>query len=68
MTLDLSLLTPDEATFIELRFGLASGYPATLEELATMMGVRRERVRMIEQRLIRKLRASHCGISSTCMS
>ena len=31
----------------------------TLEELAEMMGVRRERVRMIEQRLLRTLRGAH---------
>lgn len=59
MSFDLSVLSPDEAQFIRLRFGLDSGRPATLEELAEVMGVRRERVRMIEQRLLRTLRRSH---------
>jgi DNA-directed RNA polymerase sigma subunit (sigma70/sigma32) len=68
MSFDLSLLTPDEARFIELRFGLVSGYPATLEELADLMGVRRERVRMIEQRLVRKLRSAHRDGASMSMS
>lgn len=59
MNFDLSVLSPDEAQFIRLRFGLDTGRSATLEELAEMMGVRRERVRMIEQRLLRTLRATH---------
>lgn len=59
MSFDLSVLSPDEAQFIRLRFGLDSGRPATLEELADAMGVRRERVRMIEQRLLRTLREAH---------
>ena len=61
MSIDLSVLSPDEAQFIRLRFGLESGRSATLEELADIMGVRRERVRMIEQRLLRTLRAAHGG-------
>lgn len=59
MSFDLSVLSPDEAQFIRLRFGLDTGRPATLEELADIMGVRRERVRMIEQRLLRTLREAH---------
>mgnify|MGYP006285214273 FL=1 len=59
MNFDLSVLSPDEAKFIRLRFGLDTGRSATLEELAAVMGVRRERVRLIEQRLLRTLRAAH---------
>jgi RNA polymerase primary sigma factor len=68
MSFDLSVLSPDEAQFIRLRFGLESGRAATLEELADIMGVRRERVRMIEQRLLRTLRAAHRGESDANVS
>jgi RNA polymerase primary sigma factor len=68
MSFDLSALSPDEAQFIRLRFGLDSGRSATLEELAEIMGVRRERVRMIEQRLLRTLRAANRDDSDFDMS
>jgi len=41
---------------IELRFGLRDGQPRTLEEVARVFGVTRERVRQLEQRGLDRLR------------
>jgi RNA polymerase primary sigma factor len=41
---------------IELRFGLRDGRPRTLEEVARVIGVTRERVRQVEQRGLDRLR------------
>ena len=49
-------LTPREAEVLRLRFGLASGQPCSLSEIATAIGVSRERVRQIEAEASRKLR------------
>ena len=52
----LSTLSQREAEIIRLRFGIASGYPRTLEEVGKIFNVTRERVRQIEAKAIRKLR------------
>ncbi len=52
----LSTLSTREAEIIRLRFGIASGYPRTLEEVGKIFNVTRERVRQIEAKAIRKLR------------
>lgn len=52
----LSLLTPRERDVIEGRFGLAGRQEETLDELATKLGVGKERVRQIEAKALRKLR------------
>ena len=39
-----------------LRFGIADGYPRTLEEVGSVFNVTRERVRQIEAKALRKLR------------
>lgn len=51
-------LTARERRVIELRYGLSSagGYTRTLEEIATEMGLTRERIRQIEVNALRHLR------------
>jgi RNA polymerase primary sigma factor len=39
-----------------LRFGIADGYPRTLEEVGQEFGVTRERIRQIETKTLAKLR------------
>jgi RNA polymerase primary sigma factor len=41
---------------LNLRFGLADGYPRTLEEVGKQFSVTRERIRQIEAKALRKLR------------
>ena len=43
---------------IELRHGMQDGVQYTLEQIGTMMGITRERVRQIESRALEKLRSS----------
>jgi RNA polymerase primary sigma factor len=45
-----------EADAIRLRFGLDDGVPKTLEEIGTIWGVSRERVRQVETKAMLKLR------------
>jgi RNA polymerase primary sigma factor len=52
----LRSLTPREREVIELRFGLRDGQPRTLEEVARIYGITRERIRQIEARGLLKLR------------
>ena len=52
----LRSLAPRDREVIELRFGLHDGRPRSLEEVAQLFGVTRERVRQIESRGLRKLR------------
>lgn len=52
----LATLTEKEKTVILLRFGLADGRTSTLEEVASIFQVTRERIRQIEQRGMRKLK------------
>jgi RNA polymerase primary sigma factor len=52
----LSSLAPRDREVIELRYGLREGPPLTLEEVARVFGVTRERVRQIELRGLEKLR------------
>ena len=49
-------LTPRDRRVIELRFGLRDGRPRTLEEVARVFGVTRERVRQLERRALARLR------------
>lgn len=52
----LTDLTDRERKVLELRFGLADGYPHTLEEVGEELGVTRERIRQIEIKALEKLR------------
>ena len=53
----LATLTEREQYVITMRFGLADGIPHTLEEVGQTMGVTRERIRQIEAKSLKKLRA-----------
>ena len=50
------LLTDREKLVLELRFGLLSGNPKTLEEVSQAIGRTRERVRQIQNQALKKLR------------
>ena len=52
----LKSLAPREREVIELRFGLRDGHPKTLDEVAHVYGITRERNRQIEARGLLKLR------------
>ena len=52
----LTSLSERERQVLELRFGLADGYPRTLEEVGRQFRVTRERIRQIEAKALRKLR------------
>ncbi|VTS08180.1 sigma-70 family RNA polymerase sigma factor [Tuwongella immobilis] len=52
----LRSLAPREREVIELRFGLKDGTPRTLDEVARVYGITRERIRQIEARGLLKLR------------
>ena len=52
----LDQLEPRERRILQMRFGLERGEEATLGEVATLMGVSRERIRQIEQSALAKLR------------
>ena len=51
----LSILSKREREIIKFRFGLDEGYPHTLEEVATVFGITRERIRQIESKTKAKL-------------
>jgi RNA polymerase primary sigma factor len=52
----LRSLAQREREVIELRYGLRDGHPKTLDEVARLFGITRERIRQIEARGITKLR------------
>jgi len=52
----LRSLAPREREVLELRFGLNDGQPRTLDEVAKVYGITRERIRQIEARGLLKLR------------
>jgi RNA polymerase primary sigma factor len=54
----LSGLSEREMKIIQLRFGLAGEGPLTLEETGKLLGITRERVRQIQEKVTYKLRAS----------
>lgn len=53
----LTELTDKEEKIIRLRYGIDDGIPRTLEEVGDMYGVTRERIRQIESKAIRRMRA-----------
>ncbi|UWE13657.1 RNA polymerase sigma factor [Actinacidiphila bryophytorum] len=52
----LSTLGERERKVVQLRYGLADGRPRTLEEIGSLFGVTRERIRQIESKTLNKLR------------
>lgn len=54
----LGNLPPREQKVIRMRFGLDDGYSHTLEEVGYVFKVTRERIRQIEAKAIRRLRAT----------
>jgi RNA polymerase primary sigma factor len=52
----LSQLKPRLQRVLVLRFGLNGEHPRTLEEVGTVLGITRERVRQLETRALRELR------------
>ena len=52
----LKTLLPREAEILKLRFGLSDGTSHTLEQLGSIFGITRERVRQIEKNALMKLR------------
>jgi RNA polymerase primary sigma factor len=54
----LTGLNPRMRMVLERRFGLAGGKPETLEEVGSSLGITRERVRQLESRALRELRAA----------
>ncbi len=52
----LAKLPPRERQVLELRFGIGTGEPHTLEEIAEIFGRSRERIRQIENFALRRLR------------
>jgi RNA polymerase primary sigma factor len=52
----LSLLKEREAKILRLYFGLDGGEPMTLEEIGSLLGITRERVRQIKEKALSRLR------------
>jgi RNA polymerase primary sigma factor len=52
----LATLSEREAGVVSLRFGLTDGQPKTLDQIGTVYGVTRERIRQIESKAMSKLR------------
>ncbi len=55
----LKTLNYREREIIKMRFGIGDGYDFTLQELADIFKVTRERIRQIEDRAIKKLQQPH---------
>lgn len=53
----LSHLSPRQRKIIEMRFGLDSKQPYSLEKVGAMLNISRERVRQLEERAIRRLKS-----------
>ena len=52
----LDSLTPRESKVLRLRFGIDTNVDRTLENVADMMNLTRERIRQIEEKALRKMR------------
>jgi RNA polymerase primary sigma factor len=53
----LAWLTPSESRIIRWRFGIDERGPMKLQEIADILGLSRERIRQIEEKALKKLRA-----------
>jgi RNA polymerase primary sigma factor len=59
--LALATLPPRDAKVLRLYFGLEGGREHTLEEIGSMLGVTRERVRQLRDRALKRLREGDVG-------
>ena len=57
----LGTLPPRDAKVLRLYFGLEGGREHTLEEIGSMLGVTRERVRQLRDRALKRLREGDVG-------
>ena len=57
----LRTLPPRDAKVLRLYFGLEGGREHTLEEIGSMLGVTRERVRQLRDRALKRLREGDVG-------
>jgi len=57
----LNTLPPRDAKVLRLYFGLEGGREHTLEEIGSMLGVTRERVRQLRDRALKRLREGDVG-------
>ncbi len=57
----LELLQPRDAKVLKLYFGLEGGREHTLEEIGTILGVTRERIRQLRDRALKRLREGDMG-------
>ena len=55
---DKAKLTYRERTVLDLRYGFGDGYVYTLDEVGRIFNVTRERVRQLEHKAVRKMKAS----------
>jgi RNA polymerase primary sigma factor len=62
LTRALESLNPRMHKVLMLRFGLDGSAPQTLEEVGSVLGITRERVRQIETRALRELRTAAPGL------
>ena len=56
-------LPPRDRKIVTLRFGLLTGIPKTLAEVAKEFGISRERVRQIQERALERIRAKEASTS-----
>jgi RNA polymerase sigma factor (sigma-70 family) len=62
MTECLASLTEREAFILRQRYGLGADHPHTLQEIASILGLSRERVRQLEKQAFEKLRKPQWSI------
>ena len=58
-------VTPREYQVLSYRYGFETGYPMSLQEVGIRMGLTRERIRQLEERGIRRLRAYYRNRAQT---
>ncbi len=54
----LAILKPREREILEMRFGINTDNPATLEEIGKHLNLTRERIRQIEKQSLEKIKRS----------